>query len=250
MCLVPCPVKYLSGDIVAETITSISTLFGCTRAHPERLIYGLAGTVFTPNAPPPWGGPRMRPGYVNYSGHSANDLLEYIVTGAYNMYWFSKDKRVLEFVSTSVNKVLAMQYRGRKDPLDERLLQGLKKAGHIDWQGATTIPDYLAHVNENSVRLHVKDFTPRRRSILEEQNQVYGEVSCKNHLKRRRHHGKSDNRSRNVPQSDDSASSSGSNNGNESSNGSSGGSNSGNGSGSGESGESRICRSDSTPPSS
>ncbi|KAJ3072047.1 hypothetical protein HDU99_002284, partial [Rhizoclosmatium hyalinum] len=171
--LTACPNKLAPAEIVSETIASIYYLFNQAQCHNERLIYALCGHVFSPSAPPPHGGPRLKPGYINYGGQTPKDLLEYMVASSYEMYWYCKDKKVLEFIVISVNKVLAMQFRGQKDVIDERLLQGLKRAGHIDWHGAAIIPEYLSHCPPDQVAsgAHVVEFTPQRRLVLEEQNQ-------------------------------------------------------------------------------
>ncbi|KAI9327370.1 hypothetical protein BDR26DRAFT_1012733 [Obelidium mucronatum] len=162
------------AEIIQDTLASIYTLFQSSTAHPERLLYAAVGLIFVPTAPPPHGGPRLKPGYTNYCGQTPKDLLEYIVTGSYEMY--CKDRKVLDFVATCINKVMALQYRGMKDAMDERLLQGLRKAGHIEWHGAAVIPEYMAHSKDIPAGPNVVEFTPQRKQILEGQNETWGET--------------------------------------------------------------------------
>ncbi|KAI8611545.1 hypothetical protein BC830DRAFT_649720 [Chytriomyces sp. MP71] len=89
----------------------ITSLLG----HPHRFVYALAGFLFTPKSPAPFGGARMSPG-------------------------------VLDFVCRAVNRVLVLHERGLKDQLDERVLQGMRKAGHLPWTGAAFMPVHLRHI--------------------------------------------------------------------------------------------------------
>ncbi|KAJ3025762.1 UNVERIFIED_CONTAM: hypothetical protein HDU68_006725 [Siphonaria sp. JEL0065] len=224
-----CPKKIDPLDIVKDSLNSIYTLFKSSQAHLERLLYASVGVIFVPSAPPPHGGPRLTPGYTNYGGQTPKDLLEYVLSGSYEMYWYTRDKKILDFVASSINKVMAMQYRNMKDAMDERVLQGLRKAGHIEWHGAAVIPEYMAHANENPTGPHVVEFTPQRKQFMQDRNQgsTYGETPG-NLVQRKRNH------LRNLAREEFSHNRPNSNSGDSNSN--SGSSNSGSGSGSGRNG--------------
>ncbi|KAI8608637.1 hypothetical protein BC830DRAFT_1154457 [Chytriomyces sp. MP71] len=133
---------------VQYSISTIMSILANTQAHPDRLIYALAGTVFKPESPIPFGGPRLSPGYAQFKGESCQSLLHFIVAGAYDCYHRYRDRKVMDLVCISIGRVLAMHYQGMKDALDERVLKGMKKSGHIEWFGAANIPDDLQHVKE------------------------------------------------------------------------------------------------------
>ncbi|KAI8611544.1 hypothetical protein BC830DRAFT_1140758 [Chytriomyces sp. MP71] len=135
-------------DPVQYSISTIMSIFSNTRAHPDRFIYALAGTIFKPESPFPFGGPRLSPGYTKFEGDNCQSLLHFIVAGTYDCYHRYRDRKVMDLVCASIGRVLAMHYQGMKDALDERVLKGMKKSGHIEWFGAANIPDDLQHVKE------------------------------------------------------------------------------------------------------
>ncbi|ORY19979.1 hypothetical protein BCR33DRAFT_799173 [Rhizoclosmatium globosum] len=53
--------------------------------------------------------------------------------------------KLLKYVATCFHCVLDYQQDGRKDDLDELMLKGMKRSGHIDWSGARYIPEGLQH---------------------------------------------------------------------------------------------------------
>ncbi|KAI9351419.1 hypothetical protein BDR26DRAFT_891053 [Obelidium mucronatum] len=137
-----------------QTINLIMTLFQETKVHhPARLIYALAGRLFHPSSPIPFGGTRSSPGYLAFKGETPESLLRFIVSEAYRVSWMILNRVVLDFVVLHINHVLELHYRGVKDELDEWMMKGMKRAGHIEWFGAHYIPRQLRHVRESSVRV-------------------------------------------------------------------------------------------------
>ncbi|KAI8607718.1 hypothetical protein BC830DRAFT_89064 [Chytriomyces sp. MP71] len=96
--------------------------------------------TFSPKSPPPIGGSKLKPGYAAFKGPDAATLLTWIVTESYKTYWITRDPAILSFLAKSFNRILAMHQRGEKDALDERLMKGLKKAGHISWLDGIACP--------------------------------------------------------------------------------------------------------------
>ncbi|KAI8608080.1 hypothetical protein BC830DRAFT_1174725 [Chytriomyces sp. MP71] len=135
-------------DPIQHSIATLYSIFSNTRVHPDRLIYALAGSIFKPESPHPFGGSRLSPGYAKFVGSSCRSLLQFIVAGAYDCCERYRDRKVMDLICKNINRVLAMHYQGMKDALDERVLKGMKKAGHIEWSGATGIPRWLRHVDE------------------------------------------------------------------------------------------------------
>ncbi|KAI8622088.1 hypothetical protein BC830DRAFT_871588 [Chytriomyces sp. MP71] len=170
------PYPFSPMDILNYSHGAIMNAFANTKVHCERLIYCLAGTIFYPWSPLPFGGPKTAPGYASFSGVNAMDVLHYILTESFFVHWHFKGRGCLDFVAASINEVLALQYRGNKDELDERMLKGMKKAGHIRWQGQNVIPAYLSHLNEDGAQQPpTVEFTPlnilRYRTNLKEQQE-------------------------------------------------------------------------------
>ncbi|KAI8607344.1 hypothetical protein BC830DRAFT_151895 [Chytriomyces sp. MP71] len=140
--------NYLSPvplDRSTHTIHALHTLFSALPGHPQRYTYALAGLLFSPKSPSPFGGPRKAPGYVAFRGPDCAALLQYIIGSTYKVYHITRDARLLEHVCKCVNNVVALQECGFKDLLDEHVLQGMRKAGHVPWLGAARIPELLGH---------------------------------------------------------------------------------------------------------
>ncbi|KAI9346193.1 hypothetical protein BDR26DRAFT_856013 [Obelidium mucronatum] len=133
-----------------KTIQAVLALFQATKAHPDRLVYALAGKLFHPTSPIPFGGTRSAPGYILYKGTTTDSLITFIITETYRMTWIIMNRIVLDFVSGQINAVLEMQCWGSKDELDELMMKGMKRAGHVEWFGAHYIPPRLRHVGETN----------------------------------------------------------------------------------------------------
>ncbi|KAI9342839.1 hypothetical protein BDR26DRAFT_858853 [Obelidium mucronatum] len=137
-------------DILRESHRNVMVSFGQTKVHPDRIIYAIAGTLFYPWSPLPFGGPKTCPGYTSFDGSDAMELLKYILTESFQVHWQCKGRESLDFVVGCINEVLTLHYQGDKEELDERMLKGMKKAGHIQWQGQNIIPAYLSHIDEGT----------------------------------------------------------------------------------------------------
>ncbi|KAI9348235.1 hypothetical protein BDR26DRAFT_854288 [Obelidium mucronatum] len=99
--------------------------------------------------PIPFGGTRSSPGYLAFTGHTPESLLEFIISETYKVSWRILNRVVFDFVVSHINWIVDLHYRGVKDELDEWMMKGLKRAGHIEWFGAHYIPRQLRHVWES-----------------------------------------------------------------------------------------------------
>ncbi|KAJ3290312.1 hypothetical protein HDU79_003375 [Rhizoclosmatium sp. JEL0117] len=151
-------------QILTESISTVATLLSSTRVHQDRLIYALAGLLFSNPTILPFGGSKSRPGYLSFNGTTTSHLLTYMVTEPFNTYWSLKGREGLDFLVVSVNAVLRMQRGNRKDELDEAVMKGMKKSGMIPWSGEYYIPKLLRHVVEVEDGVGMNDsaveFTP------------------------------------------------------------------------------------------
>ncbi|ORY40826.1 hypothetical protein BCR33DRAFT_359345 [Rhizoclosmatium globosum] len=146
--LTPCPPSIPKVTAIQESVESLLTVFSSTRVHRDRLIYALAGCLFCPQSPPPFGGSKTKPGYISFDGESAYELLHYIVAESLGIQWKLKQTKAVKLVGASVNRVLGLHYAGIKDEVDELMLKGMKKAGHSEWFGVVRVPEHLVHVSE------------------------------------------------------------------------------------------------------
>ncbi|KAJ3015522.1 UNVERIFIED_CONTAM: hypothetical protein HDU68_012693, partial [Siphonaria sp. JEL0065] len=160
--LSPCASDLSAAEILITSHQAILTCFQNKKCHPHRLIYCTAGRLFFSAAPLPFGGPRINPGYTEFQGKDADELLTYIISAAYKVYWNSRGQAGLNVVVEVVNLVLDWQDQGLKDHLDELLMKGLKKAGHIEWFGPANVPVHLRNSFEDGVDAPSAFFTPRR----------------------------------------------------------------------------------------
>ncbi|KAJ3351927.1 hypothetical protein HDU83_008450 [Entophlyctis luteolus] len=71
---------------IESSVTAILAAFVEAPAgvHPDRLVYALAGILFTARSPLPFGGSKRYPGYAAFSGPTPDLLLRFIVTGAFS----------------------------------------------------------------------------------------------------------------------------------------------------------------------
>ncbi|KAI8851219.1 hypothetical protein BC829DRAFT_129082 [Chytridium lagenaria] len=118
-------------------------------AVPERLIYAFASKVFCTTIPRPIGGKRA-PGFLSFAGASAEELLIWIIEKAIT----SPTRRgrgkpldpgdLLTMVVGFFNEVLTLHRSGSKDDLDNAVLRGMRRAGHLVNTGSRTIlPPHL-----------------------------------------------------------------------------------------------------------
>ncbi|KAI8846767.1 hypothetical protein BC829DRAFT_418905 [Chytridium lagenaria] len=116
-------------------------------------MYALAGKVFSITSPPPFSGSKRHPGYLDFNGPSASDIIKWIVEKIFDRLEQGsinsserKSKRtkkevdVLEFVVKSFNEVVK---ETGKDWMDDLVLRGLTRTGHYLVQGRAIIPKYL-----------------------------------------------------------------------------------------------------------
>ncbi|KAJ3069102.1 hypothetical protein HDU98_007830 [Podochytrium sp. JEL0797] len=113
--------------------------------HAHRLVYAVCGLLFFDGAPAPFGNTSASaPGFGVFCGKDADQLLAFVVSSAYKQYWAHGATNTLEAVAAAANNVLLCARK--KDLVDEMLLQGMRKAGHIDWERAALVPPALRHV--------------------------------------------------------------------------------------------------------
>ncbi|TPX47203.1 hypothetical protein CcCBS67573_g10271 [Chytriomyces confervae] len=150
----------LTNDVPSGTIQSF---FSNSKVSPSRLIYITAGLAFDPASPKPFGGPKTHPGYVEYDGTTVASLLEYLVESSFKRYWACRGREALDFVTGCVNRARKLHYAGNADILNELMLKGMKKSGHIAWNKSATIPEALRHRQEaqSDVETNEVQFTPR-----------------------------------------------------------------------------------------
>ncbi|KAJ3235235.1 hypothetical protein HDU77_000286, partial [Chytriomyces hyalinus] len=119
--------------------------------------------MFDPASPKPFGGPKGQPGYVEYVGTTVSSLLQYLVEASFRWYWGCRGRDALDFLARSVNKARKLHVTGNADFLNELMLKGMKKAGHIQWSGPVRIPEFLRHRPEpfSDVEGEGVGFTPR-----------------------------------------------------------------------------------------
>ncbi|KAJ3254384.1 hypothetical protein HDU77_004124 [Chytriomyces hyalinus] len=160
---------YLSSkdDMIEATYATLQLAFS---RQIERCIYILAGFMFWPHSALPFGGPKGNPGFAQFNGETAQDLLRFIVTGAVKKYRHMRGRDALDLVVGSANKVLELQQLGAKDVMDEYMLKGMKKAGHVPFFGASYIPPRLQHVPDKDFQPWGKLFSVKRGSVLTELN--------------------------------------------------------------------------------
>ncbi|KAI8830670.1 hypothetical protein BJ741DRAFT_353594 [Chytriomyces cf. hyalinus JEL632] len=132
-------------------------------ANPDRLIYSLAGKMFYPWSPVPFGGTRTNPGFARYEGRTPAALLKFIVSESLEVYQKYEYREALQFLISAANQVLALQESGAKDEMDELMLKGMKKSGSIEWFGAAVIPRALREGRNAFAQARGVVFTPRQK---------------------------------------------------------------------------------------
>ncbi|KAJ3198627.1 hypothetical protein HDU67_003484, partial [Dinochytrium kinnereticum] len=128
--------RWSKGELEKHCEIIFRTAISHHQSHPDRLVYGIAGKVFHKDASRPIGG-KKRPGYVEFSGETAGSLLRWIIKKATNPPDSGRGRRraapgeTLRFVVGHFNEILRLQRNRCKDELDELVLRGLSKAGHL-----------------------------------------------------------------------------------------------------------------------
>ncbi|KAI8836925.1 hypothetical protein BJ741DRAFT_577710 [Chytriomyces cf. hyalinus JEL632] len=159
-----CESKKSRPSIIKRSSSAIQSFFSNSKISPSRLIYITAGLAFEPASPKPFGGPKIHPGYVEYGGTTVASLLQYLIESSFKRYWACRGREALDFVASCVNRARKLHYAGNADILNELMLKGMKKAGHIAWNKSATIPEALRHRQEETqsdVETNEVRFTPR-----------------------------------------------------------------------------------------
>ncbi|TPX43371.1 hypothetical protein CcCBS67573_g10458 [Chytriomyces confervae] len=156
------------SSILHESSSAILSFFSHTKVSPNRLIYATAGIMFQPASPKPFGGSKVNPGYVSYNGTDAASLLHFAVSASFKWYWACRGRDAIDFLASSVNKARRLHFAGNVDILNELMLKGMQKAGHIVWNKAAIIPVALRHWPEEDPNFVASGvlFTPRRRGRM------------------------------------------------------------------------------------
>ncbi|KAJ3246526.1 hypothetical protein HDU78_006746 [Chytriomyces hyalinus] len=166
------------ATILNESSSAIHSLFSHTKVSPNRLVYITVGLMFEPASPKPFGGPKIRPGYTEYNGTTVASLVQYIVSASFKWYWACRGRDAIDFLTRNVNKARSLHYDGDADTLNELMLKGMKKAGHIEWNKPARIPDALQHRPEVEPDLdrYSVEFTPRMKGSGLQQNYILSMV--------------------------------------------------------------------------
>ncbi|KAJ3267271.1 ZZ-type zinc finger-containing protein 3 [Chytriomyces hyalinus] len=161
-----CPPDTPRDRVIRQSYLALLDLFATTKVHPNRLIYAMAGMIYTLHAPAPFGGVHKFSTLATDTGTTANELLLYTVTRGFDHYFKFRDRGALKCIVARANKVLHYQTIGLKDALDEAMLKGMKKAGRITTYSAVVIPETLKHVDESSDTARVQvEFMANRHKI-------------------------------------------------------------------------------------
>ncbi|KAI8847751.1 hypothetical protein BC829DRAFT_418085 [Chytridium lagenaria] len=149
---------------------TLYTAFKDLPTHPDRFIYALAGKLFHHDAPLPFGGKR-NPGFFQYAGENSEDLLHWIIEKATDPPGTGRGKKraapgeALRAVVQYVNDAMAMYRRKSKDEMDEAVLRGMSRAGHLENKGKITLPKYLRESEYDSCSDSKKSQTPEFHSL-------------------------------------------------------------------------------------
>ncbi|KAI8616878.1 hypothetical protein BC830DRAFT_164343 [Chytriomyces sp. MP71] len=149
-------------SILADSCNVIMSYFSQDKVSSNRLLYIAISRVFDPQAPLPFGGKKSKPGYAEYSGRNAYSLLEYTISMCFKWYWGCRGPGALQFVVDSVNHALEWHRERDRDFLNELMLKGMKRAGHIEWSKASYVPPALRQEGERDNDVRAVFFTPRR----------------------------------------------------------------------------------------
>ncbi|KAJ3246056.1 hypothetical protein HDU77_009122, partial [Chytriomyces hyalinus] len=152
-------------EIIAHSYTAVQSLFRTAKVSPDRLLYIAVDLIFKHTSPPPFGGrSKSRAGYFAYNGTTVQSLLEYILSASLKLYWSCRGRDAVDFVVESLNEALTLHLVQDRDFLNESMLRGMKRAGHIHGSRSTMIPSGLEHVDEAPAReRECVTFTPIRR---------------------------------------------------------------------------------------
>ncbi|KAJ3097991.1 hypothetical protein HDU97_004385 [Phlyctochytrium planicorne] len=143
-------------QLLEHTFSVMRSAFNTSHGHPDRLIYGFLSKAFVVSAPRPIGGKR-KPGFLQFEGDTATDALRWTLEKALLPPEEQAQRRrpppgsVLEFLVQSANEMLEQQDTGTKDELDNTVLKGMRRCGHLNDEGRIVLPVYL-RLNETTIR--------------------------------------------------------------------------------------------------
>ncbi|KAJ3142573.1 hypothetical protein HK100_000949 [Physocladia obscura] len=140
--ITPSDANSTANDLSIRGVNEVISCFAVINTHLDRLIYCLAGILFKPTSPEPFGGPKSFPGYWLYEGTTTSALIEFIVNSAYRTYWGWKGRFGLDAVVSAVNRVLELHNEtGRfKSLADEYVLRGMDRSNHAEYRKVSSIP--------------------------------------------------------------------------------------------------------------
>ncbi|KAJ3118311.1 hypothetical protein HDU96_002468 [Phlyctochytrium bullatum] len=143
--------KLTSEQLLQQTMDVFYAALNDVCNNPCRLIYSLASRVFTTKAVRPLGG--RSPEFLEYDGDTPEDLLEFILAKAIEPPTNGRGRKkveageCLEFVVQEMNDIIRIHRNDGKDEIDNMLLSGMTKAGHITIKlgNRIVIPEELRH---------------------------------------------------------------------------------------------------------
>ncbi|KAJ3118860.1 hypothetical protein HDU96_007602 [Phlyctochytrium bullatum] len=138
---------FTSADLRRHTLDTLAAFLNTVCPNPARLVYALASRAFTSRAVRPLGG--RQPEYIEYAGSTPEDLLEFVVEKAVAPPTNGRGRKRVEpgeclaFVAEQLNEVVRKHREGYKDEVDNEMLLGMEKAGHIRGGARIVIPEDL-----------------------------------------------------------------------------------------------------------
>ncbi|KAJ3100395.1 hypothetical protein HDU96_010356 [Phlyctochytrium bullatum] len=138
-----------ANEFLQQTMDMFYVALNDVSNNPCRLIYALASRVFTTKAIRPLGG--RNPEFLEYDGDTPEDLLEFILSKAIEPPTNGRGRKKVEpgdclsYVVKEMNDVIKLQRNGCKDEIDNMLLAGMTRTGHIQLENRIVIPEDLRH---------------------------------------------------------------------------------------------------------
>ncbi|KAJ3098045.1 hypothetical protein HDU97_004339 [Phlyctochytrium planicorne] len=131
-------------EIILQAFSSSS------ETSPARYVYALAGRLFHQSTPYPIGG-KKAPGYMTFRGTTPADLLFWLSAHVIIPPLMGRGHRTVEpgtclrYCVERINEILQQERSGCKDDIDNAVLGGLTKCGHLNRSetGSLSIPHAL-----------------------------------------------------------------------------------------------------------
>ncbi|KAJ3143920.1 hypothetical protein HK101_002947 [Irineochytrium annulatum] len=150
-------------DVVNRALSHLLATYNnpCKR---DRLAYALAGQVFKLKAPHPFGGQKKDAGFLHFDGHNVDDVLSFIVSGMFATSPAKARKKKkpsakpkpsaaggidadatplppsFAFVIACLNDVIDIFLSDEKDEMDQLVVRGMVRAGHLSEEGRIWLP--------------------------------------------------------------------------------------------------------------